>query len=287
MTEVGYVGIGNMGASMVRRLLAQGHHVTIWNRSGQAVEELCALGAVPADSVADAFKVGPVFSMLADDAAVDSVFDDATLAAAGAGAVHVNMATISVEAATRHAVRHRAAGVSYVASPVMGRPDLAAAGKLNLLVAGDEATLDSLAPLLADLGGRVWRLGELPPQANLTKIAMNYLVVHALVAMSEGITLAERHGLEGRDLVELFSQTVLPGPVYTGYGTAIAEKKYLPAGFATVLGAKDLHLIRNAAAAVDLDLPTLNAMSGVFTTAIDAGFGEHDWAAIAETVRSP
>lgn len=123
MTDVGYIGLGNMGASMVRRLLEQGHSVTVWNRSGRPVDELSKLGAVRAGSVAEAFAAGPVFSMLADDAAVDAVFDDATLAAAGAGAVHVNMATISVDAAKRQAERHKAAGVSYVASPVMGRRD--------------------------------------------------------------------------------------------------------------------------------------------------------------------
>jgi 3-hydroxyisobutyrate dehydrogenase-like beta-hydroxyacid dehydrogenase len=286
VTDVGFVGLGNMGAAMVRRLLEQGHRVTVWNRSTEAVDELCAFGAARTGSVADVFAAGPVFSMLADDAAVDSVFDDAALAAAGAGAVHVNMATISVVAAKRQAERHRAAGVGYVASPVLGRPDVAAAGKLNLLVAGDEAIVNALGPVLDDLGVRIWRLGEVPARANLTKIAMNYLIIHALVAMSEGITLAERHGLEGKNLVELFSHTLLPGPVYTGYGSVIAEKKYLPAGFATVLGAKDLGLARDAAAAVDLDLPTMSAVSGVFMAAIDGGYGEHDWAAIAETVRN-
>lgn len=164
---------------------------------------------------------------------------------------------------------------------------MAAAGKLNLLVAGDDATITSLSPILDDLGGRVWRLGDTPERANLTKIAMNYLVIHALVAMSESIALAEKHGLAGKDLVELFSQTVLPGPVYTGYGTAIAGKKYVPAGFATVLGLKDLGLAAGAAAAVSLNLPTIDAIKDIFTAAIKDGYGEQDWAAIAETVRNP
>ena len=287
MSDVGYVGLGRMGSSMARRLLEQGHRVTVWNRSDEPAAKLNKLGAVRAGSVAEVFKAGgPVFSMLADDAAVDSAFDDKTLAGAGPGAIHVNMATISLGAAVRQAERHAAAGVKYLASPVMGRPELAADGKLNLLVAGDSETIDSLGPLLEVLGARTWRFGEEPAQANLVKIAMNYLIIHALVAMSEGIALAERHGIEGQKLVELFSGTVLPGPVYSGYGSAIAGKKYLPPGFVTVLGLKDLGLAGDAAAVVDLEFPTFDAISSVFKTALESGYSEHDWASIAEVVRS-
>lgn len=287
MSDVGYVGLGRMGASMARRLLEQGHSVTVWNRSDEPAVELSNLGATRVGSVAEVFQAGgPVFSMLADDAAVDNAFDDETLAAAGAGAIHVNMATISLGAAARQAERHAAAGVRYVASPVMGRPEFAAAGKLNLLVAGESDTIDALGPFLEVLGARTWRFGEEPAQANLVKIAMNYLIIHALVAMSEGISLAERHGIEAQKLVELFSETVLPGPVYSGYGSAIAGKKYLPPGFATVLGLKDLGLAGDAAAAVDLEFPTYDAISSVFKTALDNGYGDHDWASIAEVVRS-
>jgi 3-hydroxyisobutyrate dehydrogenase-like beta-hydroxyacid dehydrogenase len=285
MARVSVAGLGNMGKSMVRRLLAEGHGVTVWNRSPAAVDEVVALGAERAGSVAGLFAAGPVLSILADDAAVAAVFDDSVLAQAGPDAVHVSMSTISVEAGRALVERHRAAGIGYLAVPVLGRPPAAEAGQLNLLAAGDSALIESLEPVFATLGRRTWRVGDHPWQANIVKITMNFLIIHALEAIAEGFALAERHGVDPHDLHELITGTLMPGPVYQGYGKAIADREYLPAGFRTILGNKDLNLAAAAADAVGLDLPTMPALRQTFQTAIDSGMADHDWASIAEVVR--
>ena len=285
MSAVAVVGLGGMGRSMTKRLLAQGHDVTVWNRTPDAATELIALGAQWAPTMAEVFATGPVVSMLANDTAALSVFSEEVLAAAPPGAVHVNMGTISLAAAQTLTERHAAGGVGYLAVPVLGRPPVAEQGQLNLLAAGDPALIDSVEPLLTSLGKKTWRLGDQPWQANVAKIAMNYLLIHSLQAMAEAQSLAELHGLDNGVLVDLTEGSFFPGPVYSGYGRMIAEKRYLPAGFTTELGAKDLRLAQDAAAAVDLEMPTAPVLRDVFDQAIDLGLADHDWASIAEVTR--
>lgn len=285
MVQVSLAGLGNMGKGVARRLLAEGHGVTVWNRSPEAVGELVALGAERAASVAELFAAGPVLSLLADDDAAAAVFDDSVLAEAGPNAVHVSMSTISVDAGRAMAQRHKAAGVGYLAVPVLGRPAVAEAGQLNLLAAGDSGLIESLEPVFSVLGRRTWKVGDQPWQANVVKITMNLLIIHALEAMAEGFTLAERHGVDPHDLHELITGTLLPGPVYQGYGKEMADRAYLPAGFRTTLGNKDLGLAEAAADAVGLELPALSALRQTFRTAIDLGLADHDWASIAEVLR--
>ncbi|WP_399895349.1 NAD(P)-dependent oxidoreductase [Streptomyces sp. BBFR51] len=285
MTHVSIAGLGNMGRGMARRLLAEGHGVTVWNRSPAGVDELVALGAERAGTVAELFAAGPVLSVLSDDTAVAEVFDESVLAQAGPDAVHVGMSTISVDACRALAERHAVAGVRYLAVPVLGRPSVAEAGQLNLLAAGDSALIESLRPVFSSLGRRTWQVGHQPWQANVVKITTNLLIIHALEAMAEGFTLAERHGVDAHDLHELIVKTVFPGAVYEGYGRAMADRVYLPAGFRTALGSKDLSLAGAAAASAGLELPTLSALRETFATAADRGLADHDWASIAEVLR--
>ncbi|WP_446750224.1 NAD(P)-dependent oxidoreductase [Streptomyces sp. MH60] len=285
VTHVSIAGLGNMGRGMARRLLTEGHGVTVWNRSPEAVDELVALGAERAGTVAELFAAGPVLSVLSDDTAVAEVFDESVLAQAGPDAVHVGMSTISVDAGRALAERHMVAGVRYLAVPVLGRPSVAEAGQLNLLAAGDSALIESLRPVFSSLGRRTWQVGDRPWQANVVKITTNLLIIHALEAMAEGFTLAERHGVDAHDLHELIVGTVFPGAVYEGYGRAMADRVYLPAGFRTALGSKDLSLAGAAAASAGLELPTLSALRETFETAVGRGMADHDWASIAEVLR--
>jgi 3-hydroxyisobutyrate dehydrogenase-like beta-hydroxyacid dehydrogenase len=128
-------------------------------------------------------------------------------------------------------------------------------------------------------------VGDQPWQANVVKITMNLLIIHALEAMAEGFALAERYGVDAHDLHEVITGTVLPGPVYQGYGKEMADREYLPAGFRTALGDKDLGLARAAADSVGLELPAMPALRQTFQAAINLGMADHDWGSIAEVLR--
>ena len=138
---VGFIGLGAMGAAIAGRLLAGGQELIVWNRSPEAADRLAAQsGARRAASPADALQGEAAFSMLADDAAVEAtLLASGALDAAAKGLVHVNCATVSVALAERLEARHRELGLAYVAAPVLGRPDAAAAGQLHVLAAGDPA----------------------------------------------------------------------------------------------------------------------------------------------------
>ncbi|WP_066039680.1 NAD(P)-dependent oxidoreductase [Herbiconiux solani] len=285
MSTIGFVGLGSMGAAMAGHLLETGHDLTVWNRSTDAVDALVAQGATRAGSVAEALETGTVFSMLSNESVVFDVFDEETLASAPEGAVHVNMATIGASAATRLAERHAAAGVGYVAAPVLGRPPVAASGSLSVLAAGDPALVDRVRPVLETIGRRVWDFGADPSTANVVKIGMNYLIIHALQALAESVTLLETRGIDTGMFVELLGDSLFPGPVYTGYGNLIATSTYSPALFTTELGFKDLMLALDAARASGVAMPSESVLRGVFESALAEGQGDLDWASIAEVTR--
>ncbi len=285
MAEIGFIGLGTMGSAMARRLVDAGHTVRVWNRNPEAAVPLLDAGAVPAQSAAHALDAGIVFSMLANDDAADAVFGEDALRDAH-GSLHVNMASISPVAARTLADRHAAAGVGYVAAPVLGRVNLAAEGKLNILAGGADADIDRLEPYFEVLGARTWRVGTEPAQANLVKIAVNFTIIHAIEALGESISIVEHHGVDAEQFVELLTSTLFGGVSYTVYGDIIAHRRYEPAGFTAALGLKDLGLAESAAAQVGVTLPTAPALRRVFEQTLAEPGGERlDWAAIAEISR--
>jgi 3-hydroxyisobutyrate dehydrogenase-like beta-hydroxyacid dehydrogenase len=285
-TRVGFIGLGHMGTPMAMRLMRAGYEVTVWSRSAVHVDELVAHGAVRAASPVGPVATGHLFSMLANEDVVREVCAPAVLEAAPDGFIHVNHATISAGAAAEFAGQAAASGYGYVAAPVIGRPNVAAAGALTILAAGSPDAVDASMPMLESMGRRVWRYGDAAPSANLAKIAVTYLIVHALQALAESITLLERSGLDAATFVQMINDSLFPGPVYGGYGDAIARASYRPAGFSTVLGLKDLTLAIEAAAQAGVDLPTGPVLRDLLTTAISEVGEDADWAAIAEITRN-
>ena len=178
--NIGFIGLGNMGAAIAGRLLQAGHTLCVWNRSPEPARRLAERGAQVAASAQEAFRGDVVCSMLSDDQVTRAVLiDSGVLARATPGAtrIHVNMATISAALGDELAERHRERGVGYVAAPVLGRPDVAAAGKLTVLLAGPRESVESVQPLLeGTVGHKIWRFGERASQANVVKLAVNFML---------------------------------------------------------------------------------------------------------------
>jgi len=285
MASVGFIGLGTMGAGMAHRLVGAGHDVVVWNRSRSAAEPFAAAGARIADTAADALKAGIAFSMLANDEAALHVFTDDTLASAP-GTLHVNMATVSLNTARDLTARHRAAGVGYVAAPVLGRPHLAASGQLNIVAAGFDSDIDRARPFLDVLGKKMWPVGDEPSRANLVKIAVNYNLIHTLQALAESVTMVERGEVSGDTFIEILTDAAYTGSAYGGYGPMIATRTYEPVGFSVALGLKDLGLAEQAAADTGTALPTSPALRSLFESALnDPELSTLDWSAVAEVTR--
>jgi 3-hydroxyisobutyrate dehydrogenase-like beta-hydroxyacid dehydrogenase len=283
--DVSFFGLGAMGRAMAANLLKAGHRVRVWNRTRSAVEELARQGAEPVTDPGKAFG-GIVLSMLADDSAVREVFlTQRLLQAAPPETVHVNMATISVGLAQPLAAEHRRHNVQYVAAPVFGRPEAAAAGQLQIVAAGDNAAIDRAQPLFDCLGQRTWRVGREPHQANAVKLAGNFLLAAAIEGMAEAAVMVERHGVRRSDLLNLLTNTLFAAPAYKTYGGMIVERRYDPAAFRLDLGLKDIRLVLEAAEAARTPMPFASVLRDHLLEAVARGDGERDWAALAEVAR--
>jgi 3-hydroxyisobutyrate dehydrogenase-like beta-hydroxyacid dehydrogenase len=179
--DVGFIGLGKMGIAMARNIAKSGQHVRAWNLS-----PVDGAGLDIVKSARDAFQADVVFTMLSDDAAVRAVvLDGGLLKDARKGLVHVGSSTVSVAFAEELTARHAEAGIGYVSAPVFGRPDVAEAAQLNVVVGGAESAIDKAAPLLAAVGRKTWVMGERPAQANAAKIAGNMMIGMAIGAMTE------------------------------------------------------------------------------------------------------
>jgi len=284
--NVGFVGLGAMGAAMVRNLLGKGVKVTVWNRSRAIVDELAAEGAIPAATVDEAFAADIVLSMLAHDKAVREVLvDSGVLSQARKGVVHVNHATISTDLAAELSALHAELGLGYVAAPVFGRPPVAQAGGLNVLSAGAPDAVSKAQPVLDLLAAKVWPLGEDPVRATALKLAGNFMIVSAIESMGEAVALGEAYGVEAPDLIDMLSSTLFAAPIYKIYGAMIAERRYTPPGFAAELGLKDVRLVLDAAEAKGLSMPLADLAEASLESLLSGDEQNLDLAALAEIAR--
>lgn len=280
--DIGFLGLGTMGAPMARNLLKAGHSLRVWNRGAAPREALAGEGAHACDTPRQA--AAPVLiSMLAHDQAVrESVLDSGLLDALPKGAIHVNMATVSVAFAHELAQAHAARGVAYVAAPVLGRVDVAQAGKLNILAGGEPADIARVQPLLDVLGARTWHFGARPEQANAVKLAANFCLASAIGTMAEAGALVRGHDVAPADFLAMLTSTVFAAPAYQGYGGLIAREEYSPAGFKMTLGLKDVRLALAAGEAKHVPMPIASTLRDGLLEGIAQGDGELDWSALAK-----
>ena len=280
--KVGFIGLGAMGRAIASNIMKAGHQVTVWNRSPDAAEALARQGAIMAKSPADTLQGDCLVSMLANDAALHDVgLDGPLLDRAASGLVHANMATVSVALARELGAAHTARGLGYVASPVFGRPDAAAAAKLIVVAAGAANDIERVRPVLEAIGQRFAIVGDVPEKANLFKIAGNFMLAAAIETMGEAIALVRKGGVDPAIFIDVLTNSLFAAPAYKGYGALIVGQKYEPPGFKLRLGLKDAGLTLAAANDLQVPLPLANLVHEHFLEALASGLGDKDWAALA------
>lgn len=280
--NIGIIGLGAMGSAIASNLVTAGHRVSAWSRSGRVME-----GVIAVDTPEQALSGDVAITLLSDDAAIQEVIIAGDLLSrANPNLVHVISSTISVSFSHQLTTLHQDAGIAYVAAPVLGRPDVAARGELNVLAAGLPKALRSVQPVLAAISKRVWPMGDKPSAAHAAKIACNMMITMAIEAMAEAVVLTEANGLDRTQFLDLILNTLFGGRSYQVYAEKILDEVYEP-GFKASLGLKDLRLAREAAAALKAELPMLAAVYGQMARAVDADGGGKDWSVIADyTIRS-
>ena len=260
-----------MGRPMVERLRGAGHSLKVYNRTRSSPE----IASHPQE-VLDAQVV---ITMLADDAAVRAVWLDSGLAARlPKGAIHLNMATVSM------GIARELAGIqkdAYVSAPVFGRPPLAAQGQLDIIAAGPQAAVERCEPLFKVLGKQVFRVGTEAPKANAVKIARNFLLATVIESLGEAFALVRKCGVAPADFLHILANTSLGSPACKNYGKMIVDQAWTPAQFAMPLGLKDVDLALATAREVGMGLPSGEIIREHFLQAIQGGRAEQDWVALA------
>lgn len=285
--KVGFLGLGSMGSAMAANIQKTGNSLMVWNRSADKTKDLADAGATVASTPKDLAGCEVVFAMLAnDDATRESIVGSGLLAALPRTATIVNCGTISIALARELTDACVQSGVGYVAAPVLGRPDAAAAAKLNVIVAGAPERVTHVGSLLDAIGQKTWHVGNEPAQANTAKIGANFLIASAIGAMGEAFALAKGNGLDPKELYEVVTNTLFAAPAYKNYGAQILEQRFEPAGFQLKLGRKDVGLALSAGESAHANLPLASALAGAFDAAIAAGDGEKDWSAVSLQAQS-
>ena len=284
---IAVVGLGGMGAGTARRLLEKGHRVTVWNRTAAKAAPLVERGAQAAAGPGEAAAgAGVVITFLADDHALEGVAlaPDGIAARLAPGGVHLSMSTIAPETARRLVEAHRERGAAYVAAPVFGRPDAAAAGQLWIVTSGAAEAKAKARPVLDALGQGVHDFGDDPVVAHVVKLAGNFLIAAATEAMAEAYTLGEKCGLDRMQLAEFFGASLFPSRIYQHYGRLIAEHRYEPPGFKLRLGLKDMRLVLGTADAHAMPMPLASLLHDRLLALAAQGHGEIDWTGIGLAV---
>jgi len=282
--KVGFIGLGSMGSGIAANLLKAGHEVTVYNRTASKAEPLVKQGARHALKVADACQGDVVMTMLADDPALEGVTfgDGGILAALRQGAVHSSLSTISVALSEKLASAHAEHGQRYLSSPVFGRPEAAAAGKLFVTVAGTADAVDTCMPLFEAIGQKTFHFGTRPADANLVKLSGNFLITCVIESLAEAMALVGKAGLDQHQFLDFLTSTLFVAPVYKTYGAMIADKKFEPAGFSAPLGWKDNRLVLAAAETLRVPLPLASLIYNRFVTLMAQGGESLDWSAISK-----
>ncbi|MEI9401819.1 NAD(P)-dependent oxidoreductase [Mesorhizobium argentiipisi] len=280
--KVGFIGLGHMGAAMAGNLLQAGHDMTVYNRTPGKDEDLRHKGAHAASQASDACQDKVVFTMLADDHAVESVVygDGGILANLPKGAVHISASTISVALSERLTADHAEAGQQFIAAPVFGRPNVASAGQLFVIAAGAPDAIEIALPLFDAIGQKTFVVSETPKAANLVKLSGNFLIASVFESLGEALALVGKGGIDKHQYLDILTSTLFGAPVYKTYGALVADETFEPAGFAAPLGYKDIRLVLSVAEDLRVPLPLASLLRDRFLTLFAHGGDKLDWSAI-------
>lgn len=280
--KVGMIGLGRMGAGMAVNLLKAGHEVTVYNRTPEKTTALAAEGASIAGTVVEACRGDAVITMLANDEAVESVVfgEHGLLTGLASGALHISSSTISIAIVEKLAAAHATLGQAFVSAPVFGRPNVAAAGQLFVIAAGEPSAVAAATPLFDAIGQKTFVVSETPQTANLIKLSGNFLIASVFESLGEAMALVGKAGIDRRQYLQILTSTLFGAPVYVNYGGLVADGNFEPAGFVAPLGYKDIRLALAAADELRVPMPLANLLRDRYLTLLAHGGDHLDWSAI-------
>ncbi|HKV06202.1 MAG TPA: NAD(P)-dependent oxidoreductase [Candidatus Acidoferrales bacterium] len=282
--KVGFVGLGKMGSVMARNLIKAGHKLAVYNKTRSRAEELQPLGATVARTPGEAASgAEALITMVADDRSVEDVIfgHGNVIESLPVGSVHISMSTMGVALSHRLVGAHRERNQHYIAAPVFGRPDVAAAGKLSIVAAGPAEQIARCQSLFDAMGQKTFVVGDDAAAANVVKVAGNFLITTVIESLAEAVALIRKSGVDPAKFLEVLTGSLFAAPIYRTYGGMIAADSFEPVGFRMPLGLKDNRLVLAAAEEASVPMPIASLVRDRMLAAIAQGMGEADWAAIA------
>jgi len=278
--KIAFLGLGQMGTPMARRLAEAGYQLTLWNRTRHRAEALASTSAFIVSKPAKAARgADVVMTMLFDDAAHEEVLFGAegVFSTLPAGALHISLSTISVALSERLTVEHERRGQHYVAAPVFGRPNVAVDGRLWIVAAGLDDAIAKARPLLTPLSRGISVIGREPRQAHAVKLGGNFLISTMIQSLSEAFVFAESQGIAPGVFFDAVNSALFQSPFYAAYANVMLHPPR-QAGASIDLGAKDTRLLREAAAGRNTQLSLADNLADVFQQAKQDGLANEDWA---------
>jgi 3-hydroxyisobutyrate dehydrogenase-like beta-hydroxyacid dehydrogenase len=259
-TRLGFIGIGNMGSRIAKRLLDQGYELIAYNRSREAAEALVKYGATVADSISDlSSRADVILSSLTNDAAVKSVYTDpqGVFAHVRRGSAIIEMSTVLPATSRELYDLSREAGVKCLDSPVSGSTPAAEQGTLTLFCGGDEELFQAAQPIFSSISSQHFYLGG-SGSGTAMKLVANTLLGVGMQAIAESVALGQKEGLDRHRLLEVLSHTAVIAPAHLGK-LARADQGDYSAQFAIRLMNKDFGLVLETAAAAKVPMPATAA----------------------------
>lgn len=282
--KIGFIGLGRMGSGMAGRIVSSGHELAVFDAIPSQMSALVSAGARAASSVADVCAGRDiVITMLVEDATVIDVAlgKDGICDSLSSASIHLVMGTHGVATVRALEARHLAAGQDLVAAPVLGRPDLAASGQLGIVVAGSEAAIGRVEPLLNVMGRRTFLAGSKPESATAIKLANNAVLGCAMVAMAEGFALVRKYGVVPQVFQDVMTEGLFSAPAYKVYGQKMVDESFDQVGSPIHVGLKDANLIAAAADIARVPMPSHNVYRDRLLGAVAHGDGDRDQAVLA------
>ena len=281
MTHLGFVGLGTMGGRVAKRLLDAGHTVTGYNRTKSKAQWLLDAGMRWGEtprSVAEAADI--VFTMVTNTSALHEVVggEHGILAGLSAGKVYIDMSTVSPATSKRIASQVAEKGAQMLDSPVSGSVITLEQGNLSLMVGGEEATFEQVKPVLLDIGPKVNYVGS-HGQAVLMKIAINLNLQVQILALSEGLLLAEKGGIPRETALEVMLNSVIASPSLK-YRAPFVLNMPDEAWFDVNMMQKDMLLALELGRELAVPLPTVATSNEYLTAARAMGLAKQDFAIV-------
>ncbi len=284
--KIGFIGLGNLGKPIALNLKMAGLDLFVFNRTPSKMEPLVTAGAIPCNNIGElARHCKVVFSIVSDDAALKTICtgENGLIAHLADSAIHISMSTILPATAGELAGLHGQNNQHYFSAPVFGRPEAAAAKKLNFVVSGNSQIKSQIEPLLKDAGGAgIFDFGSQIAAANTVKLCGNFLIAAALEAIGESIHLARKSGVDATSMWNMFLQTIFNTPLYHNYSNIILKQQFEPAAFTAKLGLKDLNLVLTQAKTINEHMPMAELLKLQLQRLQTMGKEQIDWSAISE-----